>query len=255
MWSFAILWVRMLFWVFCTFVKQGSFWTGGKSKWSDVTWSHASSIIHPKLHLSQKISKFIGNTVNCPVFDQALNLQGKTFSIWKLNDLHNLEVFVSLLLFGEVHKEHWKTEPGTVIGLLNPNPMKQKDGYDGVSGRFEQNIPWFSIHSFICGGQLQYEKTGSEKCCVSLFAHSPGKWPVFHLWWSDNLVLFIFYWTGFEIFFCHWLVWQQKHQPIKAENRLVVLVKIASKVSGVSIAWLTEMLREECGEESHSCSQ
>uniref|UniRef100_A0A3B4AWK7 Protein MCM10 homolog n=1 Tax=Periophthalmus magnuspinnatus TaxID=409849 RepID=A0A3B4AWK7_9GOBI len=58
---------------------------------------------------------------------------GKTFSIWKLNDLHNLEVFVSLLLFGEVHKEHWKTEPGTVIGLLNPNPMKQKEGYNGVS--------------------------------------------------------------------------------------------------------------------------
>ncbi|XP_034382608.1 protein MCM10 homolog isoform X2 [Cyclopterus lumpus] len=61
------------------------------------------------------------------------NSSGKTFSIWKLNDLHNLDVFVSLLLFGEVHKEHWKTEPGTVIGLLNPNPMKQKEGYDGVS--------------------------------------------------------------------------------------------------------------------------
>ncbi|CAL1568710.1 unnamed protein product [Knipowitschia caucasica] len=58
---------------------------------------------------------------------------GKTFSVWKLNDLHNMEVFVSLLLFGEVHKEHWKTETGSVIGLLNPNPMKQKDGYDGVS--------------------------------------------------------------------------------------------------------------------------
>lgn len=63
-------------------------------------------------------------------------LQGKTFSIWKLNDLHNLEVFVSLLLFGDVNKEHWKTEVGTVIGLLNANPMKQKDGYDGVSGRW-----------------------------------------------------------------------------------------------------------------------
>lgn len=58
---------------------------------------------------------------------------GKTFSVWKLNDLHNLDVHVSLLLFGEVHKEHWKTEPGTVLGLLNPNPMKQRDGYDGVS--------------------------------------------------------------------------------------------------------------------------
>lgn len=61
-------------------------------------------------------------------------MQGKTFSIWKLNDLHNLDVFVSLLLFGDVHKEHWKTEIGTVVGLLNANPMKQKDGYDGVSG-------------------------------------------------------------------------------------------------------------------------
>ncbi|XP_061124272.1 protein MCM10 homolog isoform X1 [Syngnathus typhle] len=58
---------------------------------------------------------------------------GKTFSIWKLNDLHNLDVFVSLLLFGNVHKEHWKTETGSVIGILNPNSMKQKDGYDGVS--------------------------------------------------------------------------------------------------------------------------
>uniref|UniRef100_A0A1A8FBI2 Protein MCM10 homolog n=1 Tax=Nothobranchius korthausae TaxID=1143690 RepID=A0A1A8FBI2_9TELE len=61
------------------------------------------------------------------------NSTGKTFSIWKLSDLHNLEVFVSLFLFGDVHKEHWKMEPGTVIGLLNPNSMKQRDGYDGVS--------------------------------------------------------------------------------------------------------------------------
>uniref|UniRef100_A0A3P8ZN06 Protein MCM10 homolog n=1 Tax=Esox lucius TaxID=8010 RepID=A0A3P8ZN06_ESOLU len=61
------------------------------------------------------------------------NSSGKTFSIWKLSDLHDLEVYVSLFLFGEVHKEHWKTEPGTVMGILNPNPMKPKDGYDGVS--------------------------------------------------------------------------------------------------------------------------
>lgn len=74
--------------------------------------------------------------------------QGKTFSIWKLNDLHNLEVFVSLLLFGEVHKEHWKTEPGTVIGLLNPNPMKQKEGYDGVSGQSELNTMYIQQSVF-----------------------------------------------------------------------------------------------------------
>ncbi|KAJ8245558.1 hypothetical protein GJAV_G00272020 [Gymnothorax javanicus] len=60
------------------------------------------------------------------------NSSGKTFSIWKLNDLHDLEVYVSLFLFGEVHKERWKTLPGTVIGILNPSPMKPKEGSDGV---------------------------------------------------------------------------------------------------------------------------
>ncbi|MBN3299671.1 MCM10 protein, partial [Amia calva] len=57
---------------------------------------------------------------------------GKTFSIWRLNDLRNLDVYVSLFLFGEVHKTHWKTDSGTVIGILNPNPMKPKEGSDGV---------------------------------------------------------------------------------------------------------------------------
>ncbi|MGH0136902.1 UNVERIFIED_CONTAM: hypothetical protein FKN15_036744 [Acipenser sinensis] len=57
---------------------------------------------------------------------------GKTFSIWRLTDLRNLDVYVSLFLFGDVHKEHWKTDTGTVIGILNPNPMKPKEGSDGV---------------------------------------------------------------------------------------------------------------------------
>ncbi|KAM4039180.1 protein MCM10 homolog [Anomaloglossus baeobatrachus] len=57
---------------------------------------------------------------------------GKTFSIWRLNDLKNLDTCVSLFLFGDVHKEHWKTEQGTVIGILNANPMKPKEGSDEV---------------------------------------------------------------------------------------------------------------------------
>ncbi|XP_061085105.1 LOW QUALITY PROTEIN: protein MCM10 homolog [Conger conger] len=65
---------------------------------------------------------------------------GKTFSIWKLNDLHDLEVYVSLFLFGEVHKEHWKTQPGTVIGILNPNPMKAREGSDGVCLSVDHHI-------------------------------------------------------------------------------------------------------------------
>ncbi|KFP89106.1 Protein MCM10, partial [Apaloderma vittatum] len=57
---------------------------------------------------------------------------GKTFSIWRLNDLRDLNHCVSLFLFGGVHKEHWKTDQGTVVGLLNANPMKPKEGSDEV---------------------------------------------------------------------------------------------------------------------------
>ncbi|XP_062928857.1 protein MCM10 homolog isoform X3 [Mobula hypostoma] len=56
---------------------------------------------------------------------------GKTFSIWNLSDLRS-NLKLSLFLFGNVHKEHWKTDTGTVIGLLNANPMKSRDGTDEV---------------------------------------------------------------------------------------------------------------------------
>ncbi|CAL8242533.1 unnamed protein product [Merluccius merluccius] len=58
---------------------------------------------------------------------------GNTFSAWTLSDLHDLEVCITLMLFGNEHKEHWKTDVGTVIGVLNPNLMKKRDGYDGVT--------------------------------------------------------------------------------------------------------------------------
>ncbi|ETE61690.1 Protein MCM10-like protein, partial [Ophiophagus hannah] len=53
---------------------------------------------------------------------------GKTFSIWHLNDLRDFSRSVSLFLFGDVHKEHWKTNQGMVVGLLNANQMKPKEG-------------------------------------------------------------------------------------------------------------------------------
>ncbi|XP_078276225.1 protein MCM10 homolog isoform X2 [Rhinoraja longicauda] len=57
---------------------------------------------------------------------------GKTFSVWHLSDLRS-SANLSLFLFGNVHKEHWKTDTGTVIGLLNANPMKPRDGSDEIS--------------------------------------------------------------------------------------------------------------------------
>ncbi|XP_034529763.1 protein MCM10 homolog [Notolabrus celidotus] len=96
---------------------------------------------------------------------------GKTFSIWKLNDLHNLEVYVSLLLFGEVHKELWKTETGSVIGLLNPNSMKQKDGYDGVSLTVDQSQKVLLMGEAQDYGTCKAAKKNGDPCSqiVNLF--------------------------------------------------------------------------------------
>ncbi|KAK1338714.1 hypothetical protein QTO34_019371 [Cnephaeus nilssonii] len=77
---------------------------------------------------------------------------GKTFSIWRLNDLRDLTRYVSLFLFGEVHRELWKTEQGTVIGLLNANPMKPKDGSD------EKDCEYCQYHI-----QAQYKKLSAKR--------------------------------------------------------------------------------------------
>lgn len=46
---------------------------------------------------------------------------GKVFSIWTISDLG--EGDVTLFLFGEVFKHHWKELEGRIIALLNPHSM------------------------------------------------------------------------------------------------------------------------------------
>lgn len=49
---------------------------------------------------------------------------GKKFCIWKLTDLKDCTKQVSFFLFGDVFTTHWKMAVGSVIGILNPNFMK-----------------------------------------------------------------------------------------------------------------------------------
>ena len=53
--------------------------------------------------------------------------QGKQFSIWKLSDLFDCEKVVSFFLFNDVHSTHWKTQPGTVIGILNASVLPNNE--------------------------------------------------------------------------------------------------------------------------------
>lgn len=50
------------------------------------------------------------------------------FLVWHLSDMgtgtENLTI--GFFLFGDVYKEHWKLQVGTIVGLLNPSIMKQE---------------------------------------------------------------------------------------------------------------------------------
>nr|KAG5687342.1 hypothetical protein BaRGS_023776 [Batillaria attramentaria] len=48
---------------------------------------------------------------------------GNTFCILKLSDLQDMNETVSFFLFGQVYKQLWKTDVGTVMGILNPDIM------------------------------------------------------------------------------------------------------------------------------------
>ncbi|XP_047376996.1 protein MCM10 homolog [Sciurus carolinensis] len=89
---------------------------------------------------------------------------GKTFSIWRLNDLRDLTRYVSLFLFGEVHKGLWKTEQGTVIGLLNANPMKPKDGSEEVCLSIDHPQKVLIMGEALDLGTCKAKKKNGEPC-------------------------------------------------------------------------------------------
>ena len=59
--------------------------------------------------------------------------KGKKYSIWKLSDLKDCTKQVSFFLFGEVYNTHWKMAVGSVIGILNPNFMKESNNSEEIS--------------------------------------------------------------------------------------------------------------------------
>nr|XP_014425964.1 protein MCM10 homolog isoform X2 [Pelodiscus sinensis] len=89
---------------------------------------------------------------------------GKTFSIWRLNDLRDLNSCVSLFLFGDVHKEHWKTDQGMVIGLLNANPMKPKDGSDEICVSVDHSQKILLLGEALDLGTCKAKKKNGDPC-------------------------------------------------------------------------------------------
>ncbi|XP_067684495.1 protein MCM10 homolog [Haliotis asinina] len=84
-----------------------------------------------RLHLKVNTSDLQGDWVTIGVVVQKTepktSSSGKTYCIWKLSDMDNCEQMVSFFLFGQTYKEHWKSDVGSVIGILNPSIMDNAD--------------------------------------------------------------------------------------------------------------------------------
>ncbi|VVC31988.1 Replication factor Mcm10, C-terminal,Zinc finger, Mcm10/DnaG-type [Cinara cedri] len=59
--------------------------------------------------------------------------KGTSFSIWKISDLQPSMITVSIFLFGRSHQDLWKTDIGSVIGVLNPKELDGKNKKDEVA--------------------------------------------------------------------------------------------------------------------------
>lgn len=53
---------------------------------------------------------------------------GNQYCIWTLSDLHSDLKTVGVFLFGNAYKEFWKSNVGTVVGILNPAVFENKAG-------------------------------------------------------------------------------------------------------------------------------
>ncbi|XP_055003411.1 protein MCM10 homolog [Sorex araneus] len=89
---------------------------------------------------------------------------GKTFSIWHLNDLRDLTRHVSLFLFGDVHRQLWKTAQGSVVGLLNANLMKPRDGSEEVCLSIDHPQKVLVMGEALDLGTCRAKKKNGEPC-------------------------------------------------------------------------------------------
>ena len=55
--------------------------------------------------------------------------KGNKYTVWKLSDLSSQSAVVTLFLFGKAYQEHWKMVQGSVIALLNPTIMPNREVY------------------------------------------------------------------------------------------------------------------------------
>uniref|UniRef100_A0A2C9JXH3 Protein MCM10 homolog n=1 Tax=Biomphalaria glabrata TaxID=6526 RepID=A0A2C9JXH3_BIOGL len=138
-----------------------------------------------KIHLKLKTPDLQGDWVTIAVIvgktDAKSSSSGKPYCIWKLNDLEDHENSVSFFLFGEVHKHLWKTDLGTVVGVLNPSIMESMEKNNSEPAFTIKNANQLMImgRSKDLGWCAARTKTGNK--CVKFINKKYGEFCSYHV--------------------------------------------------------------------------
>lgn len=113
--------------------------TAFKNRMSDKKMVKLNNI---RLHLNKKNNDIEGDWVTVGIIADKLPIRktktGADYSIWKLNDLQNLDKSVILMLFGDAHETQWRLVKGSVIALLNCKILPNKDAKSDLTLSIEK---------------------------------------------------------------------------------------------------------------------
>ncbi|GAV04246.1 hypothetical protein RvY_14556 [Ramazzottius varieornatus] len=109
-----------------------------------------------------------------------MSANGTPFSIWKLNDLEETSKMTTLFLFSDAHKDCWRIPVRTVVAVLAPTIMPNKQGKDDLSisvtaGNRVIELG-FAEDMGICKGH-----TKGGEACTNLINSRKAEFCVYHL--------------------------------------------------------------------------
>ncbi|CAL1542750.1 unnamed protein product [Lymnaea stagnalis] len=138
-----------------------------------------------KIHLKLKTPDLQGDWVTIAAVvgktDSKSSSSGKPYSIWKLNDLEDLDNSVSFFLFGEVHKHLWKTDLGTVVGVLNPSIMDSMEKSNSEPAFTIKNVNQLMIMGKSKDLAWCVARTKAGNKCVKFINKKHGDFCAYHV--------------------------------------------------------------------------
>lgn len=137
-----------------------------------------------RLHINKKNNDIDGDWTTIGVVVEKLPIRktktGADYSIWKLNDLQNLDKSAVLMLFGNAHETQWKLSRGSVVALLNCKILPNKDAKSDLTLSIEKGTKLMHLGSSKDIGNCRAPKNNGD-VCNSLINTSNGNYCIYHI--------------------------------------------------------------------------